>query len=560
MSSNSHHHSSDPKIGTSDPIDLRKILIGLIKFRILVVAIVSICLVAGFWYKYFIFRPRYKMPLTVLLSNSTPKGLRAYGVGFNALMNLTSGSGIGTGTGYTKKVVTSWILLESVAKKTVLQEFRIRYFKDLFIVPNEEVFSTAPFRVRFEGTSGLYPLVKFSVEIVDKDRFRISLAEELNTYRAFDYQKNALKNVSSKVSLDQTYRFGETISLPGLGSFHIDRVAPYTPNHKRYSFRFRTFESMMKSFKSALTFPPSKSGDILNISYEDVDKYRAIQILNQIPSALVRYERGVKNVGIEESQNLLRPLMLEALDTLKALGREMIRFQESEDFVEGDIKARGFISQVGRLDVEFSNIRRKEQYLNYLKDYLDNDGSGVSPSNVLAPSVTGLESGSVLKMYNQMVELSTLRAKNGRFQGASLSPSSVDLTSNVELAKNTLYHNIEETLKSTKILKDDVKRDLDKGYSTMRKKMPKVQYKYAVMSRELEFLQTQYQSYWLRYQTLSIQKLNNNSDTHILDRARDMGEGPYNSSSTKYVLIGSFFVGLVLSMLAVVGIDFIKVF
>ena len=406
-----------------------------------------------------------------------------------------------------------------------------------------------PFSIEIDK-EGVYPLVTLYFEILSKGKFRI-YTDELDTYMTFNYLTGEMDYVSTPFTFDHTYRFGEDILLGKRGRIRVNKK-PFDLKEidRSYVLKFRTYLQTAAYIRSK-TRVEHQDGGFLNVTYTGDSEEEGVTIIDALYKAFVHYEVGKGKKTDDKEKKILELILKTKRDSLEILGERMINFQESTN-LSSDVKAQAIFSRVLALDVQLSDLDREEEYLSYLSQYLEKRTN----SAIIAPSLSRTKNPSIYNLYSRISQLNNRKEVNS-FGLTSDYPSSAEIDNQIEFSKKTLRHNIGENVKSSRIARGGVEKELRKWEIEMSK-MPRLQYQYLFLRRAISKLETQVNVYEYKYESIYLRQLNDEASLTVLDPPLHIDRPPFNVNKKKYVLIFGTLIAGVISILMVFLVDFIK--
>ena len=479
--------------------------------------------------------PEYSVSSTLLIRDDSNTQLGAE----NILEGLELFSG-------KKNLKNEIVILKSYSvTEQIVEELNlgISYFKKGFIISNE-LFKNSPFVVSIDSTKLQVTGVKYEVDFINAESFKLKLkADDKYAYNVINQKFDKSKPVD--INFEKEYNFGDTISSP-LFTFSINKTSFFDfkkirTENKKFSFKLHPKRQFaQKLIKEININPINKETSILKLSIKGSNPKKNIEILDKLTDIYIRSGLNEKNIMAVNTINFIDNQLSIIEDSLSFIENQLEKFRLENPNLEIVDKEFGTYFQKQKLDNSLSeqsvNIKYYKSLLNYLKDE-SNINSIVSPTSmgISNPELNNLIN-QLLLLYSNKGELEiTTTDKNPSYQA---------VLAQIEHTKQTIIENIKNLISSAAIYENDLKNRINQFNSKINK-LPEAEKKYIILKRKYQYNeQTAIYLQQKRYEA-SLAKAGTESDHKVIDAARLDSQRPIKPKKTLtyfLMLIIAFFV------------------
>jgi tyrosine-protein kinase Etk/Wzc len=319
------------------------------------------------------------------------------------------------------------------------------------------------------------------IKVLDQQTFELSATFSSATAGGYHYGEK--RNETLEVpegDWKQQFKFGDSIELPFLKVL-IEKRAATIATGGEWLFNFGDYWGTVSSYKNITIRPAPDGSSILLLSLTGSNKQRLIDYIN---TSSVILERGEL-----ERKNKFAVSTIEYIDSSLVLQEKALRKSEQdlEDFKDTsqliDVLSQGadFNQRLSEFEIEKRGIQNKLNYYDNLKSYLKNK---TDYSVVQAPSVVGIEEGSISAAVLRLITLSEERKKR-EFAMRSDAPVFREIDRDINAVKEVIYENI----KSSNYLLNMELAALQAQIGTVEaqiKKLPKEQQEFLKIQRQFD--------------------------------------------------------------------------
>ncbi|MFB0903943.1 MAG: polysaccharide biosynthesis tyrosine autokinase [Nonlabens sp.] len=501
--------------------DIQQFLLKLIKLWWLFLLCIGIAGGYAYYKNQFIQTVHSASSLISIKDNSNPL--------FTSNTSLTFNWG-----GTTDKVTTAIVQFKSrTHAEQVVEELQyyINYFKEGDYY-NVDAYKQTPFFVYADSSVAQLYRDNIRIKVLDQQTFELSATFSSATAGGFHYGEKRKETLEvPEGDWKQQFKFGDSIELPFLKVL-IEKRAATIATGGEWLFNFGDYWGTVNSYKNITIRPAPDGSSILLLSLTGSNKQRLIDYIN---TSSVILERGEL-----ERKNKFAVSTIEYIDSSLVLQEKALRKSEQdlEDFKDTsqliDVLSQGadFNQRLSEFEIEKRGIQNKLNYYDNLKSYLKNK---TDYSVVQAPSVVGIEEGSISAAVLRLITLSEERKKR-EFAMRSDAPVFREIDRDINAVKEVIYENI----KSSNYLLNMELAALQAQIGTVEaqiKKLPKEQQEFLKIQRQFDMDNNIYTVFMSRRAEAELVKAANVSDVYVIDEAKDTGGGGTRKDSNINYLI-----------------------
>jgi capsular exopolysaccharide synthesis family protein len=282
-----------------------------------------------------------------------------------------------------------WIMSKALENLNLgTRYYEIRYFKDF------ELYKNSPFIVTSEYMKAYKKQLKFIVEPVDKEHFRLIVAP---SYMEQIKQKiysvlGDNSGLNQIVQYRAVHLFGEAISTPW---FNITVQKVRQLNSKKYFFTIMPNKNMYKFIAKRLQVSAlSKKSIVVQLLFNDTVALRAKEIVNTIANTYLEENLHVKTEGANKTLHFL-DMQLEAINkTLQNSAESLQKYKVSNVVINVDTKAQLTAEKLSKFESERYELNMQlsilENILSYINSHDDISGIDLGSNRKISGAIESL--------------------------------------------------------------------------------------------------------------------------------------------------------------------------
>ena len=527
------------EVENEDEIDLKELIEVLKRYKLSIAVITLLVTVAAFLFQYV--RPDIYRAVSTIELPQEQKGFSPQGGDILADVMSLGGQNIENEIG----ILQSNYLVTRALEQ--LDNFAIRYYKKEGIVTTE-LYRDTPFVVTIDNTTADLVDVKFHIIPVNQTQFHLTVDTRSNWIVRL-FRKLFPSDHSNEIYVDEDFSYGTKITTPWF-TLKVDKIRSFDPDGN-YFFKVFNTAKLVEMIKENLSVhAQSKQSSIIEVSYDDNIRHRAVDYVAALVDAYLRQELEYKTQNADEALKFIDAQLQQIQQVLAASGQRLENFKSQNTLVNLSEKASMTATSLSDYQSKLRELEIEENILKNLLYYVKNN-----------KNIEGLTLGSVqmtdpaLSKSIEKLQETILRRKTLLVSFTELHPEVVTLTQQINsLRKNILF-----------LLKNDIssirnrKKELQKIISDYKKslqQMPKQEQKLANLAADYEVNQKIY-AYLLEKRTeVEISKAYQTSTARVIDRS-DAGEEPVKPKRLLIIIVG-FIAGLILGIMVAFFRYFLK--
>jgi len=408
-----------------------------------------------------------------------------------------------------------------------------------------ELYRTSPFVVITKTLDSSLEGTKFSMQIIDQDRFVLRMTPVIGMKEKALLALGLIDAAADKPKpYEEEHHFGEEIVSEWF-TLTINKV--FDLENSEYSFAITPNEKMAGFIQSGLsTSLISKQGTILKVSFQDNVALRAQEILNTLSERYLQQELEEKtseadqtlkfidaqieeiNKDVEKSQGKLEQFRSTNTMTVDSTSQAMMTAQNMSEY-EGKLQA---------LEIESNVLQNVQEYMNTGKDM-----SGISLGSAAYTDPA-------LAQMIQKLQESIMTRKSLLVEFTELHPDVVKLTEGINSIKSTIKFTLKNDINIIEQRKKTLRRYIRK-YQRSLEALPENERKLANLTRNTLVNEKVYNFLLEKRAETAILRSSTVSKTRVLDAAL-LPDLPIKPKRLLIILVGmilGFIVGIALAFL-----------
>ncbi len=470
----------------------------------------------------------YESNSSLRLDIGATSGLRLFDKGFN------EGSSSDNISATEVEVLKSRELMQRVIKAL---ELDVSYF-NVGAIRNSEAYKSSPFIVKYDSATFPRYDEPIGIQFKDADSFEVLLNH----------------NKPSKVS----GKLGKAFLMEG-SKVEI-RKNPYLPmalTGSEYMFQVNTPRALAGDMLKRLKVTQSRTVSLLNLTYQDEVAPRTADVLNTLLRLYLQDEIKLKRKSSDQTiyfvDTLLQSLRLEMRD---AEG-QLLDFEKSKQITAYTAEKEFRVEQMGISEATVEEIDLKEMALNNLDEFFKSNLSELDDKRIqFAPATLGMAGEAVDVQLNALNEMLIRRYllldKNTRESPVILANTKI-VREQINLIQSSIV-----TARANLRKKREYILGKSVGYRNKLSGYPAVERQFISFLKNYEIKEKLYYYLLEKKTEASITKAAIVSQTRVIDEAIAPNSGYPVSPKSNFVMVGSFFGGLLLGFVFVVTAELAK--
>jgi len=386
----------------------------------------------------------------------------------------------------------------------------------------EDVYGATPFTIKVNAKEEQLQGQLMRVKILNENEFELSftIEDEPKSLNYYNYHTESSRNV---IIEPKTYRDTFEIGKPIISKYFCGTLEltsfPYdTPND--YFIQFLNFNQVVKQFQNINVSLDNMSSSVITLQLVGENKKKLVDYLNTTAVILSNTLLEQKNLFATKTIKFIDSTLADKASELEAFENELNTYKQQNKIIDLDGESLQLKQRLLALDEQKKVLNRKIDYLNTLQNYLNSRSTYEDPP---APSIAGIDEGSLVDGVKRIVELSIERSTYQYAAKPNL-PKFKDIDRQIDATKNVLQENIESSKSNIYREIELIDKDLREAERDV-KKLPVNQQGLLKIERRFNISQQTYDLFLAKKNEAKLIKASNVSDIQIIDEAKDVGDG-----------------------------------
>lgn len=439
-------------------------------------------------------------------------------------------------------LLTSKNLAEEALKKL---HFDVSYFASTNI-KEVELYDKSPIKVEIDWSFNQAGSGVINFTVLSEEEFILTNEER----GFFDFLAAKASGPFDEQLLNKNYRFGEMIQTDR-SRFKVQKLKNLNPGDKVHFIIHHPSDLIDRYSRSISVRPVNSYGTVLQISTvtEVVEKGR--DYINAIMESYLDYDLKEKNRINEKTLSFLDDQLHILEDSLKAVENQLLRFKVENKLLDVNSEFGGVLGNMQSMGDMVQEIDFQLSYYKALQAYLVE--KSLDYSEIMAPSIVGLDDSFLNGMISSLVNLSLDRRKLLVLVNEQ-HPKVRELDGQISKLRENIFENIDNLVINTERRRKEALRkqvDLDQQFSML----PQTESNFTGIFRQYRLRENLYNYLLEKRAEARIAKASNVSDNSILDYARK-GSLMFPKKAQNYgIAVG---LGLFVPLLFLVAFQFIN--
>jgi tyrosine-protein kinase Etk/Wzc len=321
----------------------------------------------------------------------------------------------------------------------------------------------------------------------------------------------------------------------------------------RYSFYFNNLAALANAYRSRLSVNPiEEDASLVTLTTSGFVPQQEADYLNKLMEVYIEFGLELKNQTAGQTLIFIDNQLNQISDSLKKSEATLENFRLTNKLI--DLSKEGGIIQdkLSKIDGDKSSLQLKENYFNYLKDYIRNKQE---TSDIISPSVMGVTDELLIRLVS---ELSQLQEKK-RTLAMNLFDGSEPLKNvekSLESMRSAINENIENGLQDLLLAKKEIENKQEL-VEIEAKKLPTTERQMINIQRGFDINNTIYTFLLEKRAEAGIAKASNVPDNRIIDHASFFSSSRIRPREKKNFML-AFLLGTLLPLLSILLIDYLN--
>ncbi|MFO8233844.1 MAG: polysaccharide biosynthesis tyrosine autokinase [Bacteroidales bacterium] len=539
-------------MGNNNNIDIKSIIIKFLKYKWIIIVCIVIALMIVYVYNKL--SPNiYQNSTQLLIDIDETSPHRAVNERFQAMNVGGETSSLENELGKMRSfpVVKNTLTQLNMEISYHIREnpFNIKPLTKLPYYTTRELYKDSPFRVNFYRSHDQPINTKFYVKILTDSTFHMELRED--DVSIFNYIDNKTKKQIKRLSIDNTFSFGEEIETPHY-KFYItlaDSTISPEENSEKMFFMFHHTDYLTLYYLNNLNIQPvSPTSSLIDISITGNNYRKITDFLNHLAQVYINKDLEEKNREAISTIEFIESQISDVASSLSYTGSTLEEFRSQHRIVDLDFQGQMMYETLSRLESEKASMVTQKRYYTQIKNYIENN----QVSELMAPSSMNINEPILNSLITRLLETNEERSSD-----AVRSQKNVyreELNKNIENLKRTILENVNTSLKNIDISLEDLDYRINKISSDLSG-LPATEMKLQSIQRRFELNDEIYTYLLTKRAEAQIAQASNFPSYSIVDPARNLDYSIIAPRKRLNYLLG-IIVGLILPVSVILFNDF----
>ncbi|MEM7550831.1 MAG: polysaccharide biosynthesis tyrosine autokinase [Bacteroidota bacterium] len=399
--------------------------------------------------------------------------------------------------------------------------------------------------------SELYGNIPLTVSLLSKGDNIWDKSLLLNQFNEKEFGLDYFEDQSNELPAKKRYEYGDTIQISG-ESMTVIKSSDKSFNNN-IKIKFSNPYLLAKAYSSKLNISWREQGSsVLDLGLSGPVPNKEIDFLNRFIEVYQEYDLEKKNQRAEKSVKFLEDQLLQIGDSLKYYESQIQRFNENNLSIDISEEAGRLYSKIQELESQLLEMRLKESYFEYLKEFLDKNDIGEA---IITPSSVGISDPVIVELITQLINLISSVPEEGKTELFAQNPLYKDLERRMNLTKASILKTISNYSQTSEINRKFATEQM-KVVKQELKKLPGIRQNLVDIERNYRLRENLYTYIQQKKAEASISRATATSDIAVINPPARLGGAIKPNVSQNYV-IGSF-AGILLPILIFILIELLN--
>ncbi|MGE5316882.1 MAG: GumC family protein, partial [Chloroflexota bacterium] len=485
-------------------VDLKQIFFKFFRFWYLFVIAVALSLTVAYLFNKYT-KPIYKVGTTILVKDekSALDAQTLLGLG-----NIKNAQSIENEIG----ILKSRSLITRAIRSL---NFDISYFSEENFIARE-LYDETPFTVIFDTANPQPAGLRFYISIKNNREYTLSSEGEKASSYYYTKERREIP-INEAISVSGRYRFGQEVK----GKYYNFKIV-LNHNFKgdehlksKMFFVFNKIEDLTREFSEFTIEPINREASIVEISLQGNNVNKAADFLNALTREYLQRSLEKKNQIATNTILFIDDQLLGITDSLRIAESDLQQFRTTNEVMDLDFQSQQVFQTMGDLEKQKAELIVKNQYYNYLSDYLRDNRNDITGLTV--PSSMGIDDPVLTKLITDLTRLYAERGE-AHMMAREKNPIIASFDERISVNKRTLAENVKNIINTSNI----AIRNIDKRISAMSGKinqLPTTQRMLFGIERKFKLSDAIYTFLLEKRSDAQITRASNMPDNEVLDIA-----------------------------------------
>jgi tyrosine-protein kinase Etk/Wzc len=444
-------------------------------------------------------------------------------------------------------ILKSFSLIEQALKDV---NFEVSYFSKSVLVYKEH-YGYFPLEVVVLSDKPQIFDEKFQVELLGGDKFKLSIDTE--KFNVSNPENNTTHEVENHLDFSKTYSFDQEINHDYF-NFKIKKPS-YKVNAidfegKDLFFQINSLSGLTNHYQNLLKVSQVDiQASILNLNVTGPSAAKEIDFMNALLNAFINRKLFEREEIAAGKENFIRDQLESISDSLSRASQKLENFKQGASAVDLTRSAANALDQLQTLETDRGQIALNIKYYQSVLQYI-NDNSAID--KIVAPSMVGINDPI---LNDNLVELKRLHSEKTRleFYKGAKSYDLVLIAEQIANTTNSVKENIQNLISAADLQLKDRNQRIARLESTINQ-LPVNEKNLLNFERENTLYGNMYNYLNQELAKTEIARADDISDTKVLDKPRQVGDGPV-APQKLLIMVLAFIIGFLIPLVGIIFSD-----
>ncbi|MDN5290341.1 MAG: hypothetical protein PWQ06_580 [Anaerophaga sp.] len=277
-------------------------------------------------------------------------------------------------------IQASPIIREAISRfNSRVEYYKVNFFDDV------ELYNSSPFNVVMDGAVPQLVGVPIQLEVLSKDRYRLSV--EKGSGGVYDFLNQSFTRKVENLKFSAVGEFGKPLESDyfKFTIFWEEEAVP--ENDNLFKFQILTDDQLVAAYKDRLILEPANlNGTVINVSFRTGNTSKGMDFLQAFLETVIENNLERKNHIANSTIDYIDKLLESVSDSLRQAERTLQRYQSARDVMDVSQSAERLYNELSRVKEQQQEYESQVDYLRYLSEQIsqDDDYTEYSMSAIMA--------------------------------------------------------------------------------------------------------------------------------------------------------------------------------
>ena len=431
-----------------------------------------------------------------------------------------------------KTILTSRTHNEKVVRKL---QYYIDYLKD-GTYRMEDVYGKVPFSIDLDSNGYQLLNTNIKLEFLENNEVLVSVDFVEDEFKLINYETvNTKDYIPDVVSYSKKFASNNLIKNSFLEFKIKPKLKGQSIANSTYYIRFKSFNGVVKQYANIKVDDVKKGTSIIEMSLNGANKKKIEDYINTSIDVLDKDQQAQKIAYAIRTKEYIDQVFELAANNLETIEKDLGNFKQQSGVYDLSMQGQQLLVDVSVLDNQQEEIKNRLNYFNNLENYIVNNND--IGSDIPVPANVTIEDPNMAKNMADLIELSKQKKTLEKTVKADYPPLQ-DIQNRIEITRKVVIENLSSLKNETKSSLSNIRSRIG-TYNSRLRTLPKKEQGLIKFERNYNLTAANYEYLKQKQYEAGTAIAANVSDIKILDKAKDIGQGPISPNTKLNYLIGA---------------------